>query len=182
MLNPVIAYCFKKYILRRIASNAACAVSLKSICFVAMEVVRAAGMMVFRRHRNTIQYLMMKASYGSKHWTPPKGHVDPGEDLLQTAIRETEEESGLKMDQDYKMVRDFKVETHYKVKSWKDGIVRPKIVTYYLAELTCPDTPVKLSEEHTEFKWLSSKESVEIGGFDNMADIFNQCDEKIRSI
>ena len=37
----------------------------------------------------------MKASYGDRHWTPPKGHVDPGENVQQTAFRETVEESGL---------------------------------------------------------------------------------------
>ena len=30
-------------------------------------------------------------------WVFPKGHIDPGEDALQTAIREIEEEAGLKV-------------------------------------------------------------------------------------
>ena len=38
-------------------------------------VVQAAGMMVFRKSASQVQYLMMKASYGAKHWTPPKGRV-----------------------------------------------------------------------------------------------------------
>jgi bis(5'-nucleosidyl)-tetraphosphatase len=33
----------------------------------------AAGMIVFRRIANTIEYLMMQTSYGEHHWTPPKG-------------------------------------------------------------------------------------------------------------
>ena len=39
-----------------------------------MEVVRAAGMMIFRRTtaKDPMEYLMMRASYGKKHWTPPK--------------------------------------------------------------------------------------------------------------
>ena len=41
----------------------------------ATMVVRAAGMMVFGRSgpSKQTQYLMMRASYGAKHWTPPKG-------------------------------------------------------------------------------------------------------------
>lgn len=31
-------------------------------------------------------------------WVFPKGHIDPGEDALQTAIREIEEEAGLKVE------------------------------------------------------------------------------------
>lgn len=34
---------------------------------------RAAGFLVYRLVSKEIQYLLMKASYGSFHWTPPKG-------------------------------------------------------------------------------------------------------------
>lgn len=34
---------------------------------------RAAGFLIFREFNNKIEYLLLKASYGSKHWTPPKG-------------------------------------------------------------------------------------------------------------
>lgn len=36
-------------------------------------VKRAAGFLIFRRYNSEVQYLMLKASYGSFHWTPPKG-------------------------------------------------------------------------------------------------------------
>ena len=36
------------------------------------------------------------------HWTIPKGEVEPGEDLLATAIREFEEEVGLAVDRSSK--------------------------------------------------------------------------------
>ena len=29
------------------------------------------------------------------HWTPPKGRLDPGENAMEAALRETKEESGL---------------------------------------------------------------------------------------
>lgn len=34
---------------------------------------RAAGFLIFRRLNSQIEYLLLKASYGDKHWTPPKG-------------------------------------------------------------------------------------------------------------
>lgn len=152
-------------------------------------VVRAAGMMVFRLARGCVisdqpkvEYLMMRASYGKRHWTPPKGHVDPGEDLLTTAVRETREESGLIADTHYIVAPDFKVETKYQVKSHLDGVVRPKVVTYFLAKLTDPGAEVVLSEEHTDYKWLSMDKSLQIGGFDNMTDIFRQCQDKALSM
>ena len=83
-----------------------------------MEVVRAAGFILFRRNESKlVEYLLMKASYGSKHWTPPKGHVDPGEDDFTTACRETLEEAGLENDKDFITIADFKSETRYDVKS-----------------------------------------------------------------
>lgn len=36
---------------------------------------RAAGFLLYRKFESEIQYLLLKASYGNKHWTPPKGFV-----------------------------------------------------------------------------------------------------------
>ena len=55
---------------------------------------RAAGLLIFRRVNDVFEYLMMQTSYGNHHWTPPKGHVDPGESDMATALRETKEEAG----------------------------------------------------------------------------------------
>lgn len=55
---------------------------------------RAAGIVIFRRLAGQIQYLLLQASYGDHHWTPPKGFLDPGEDDFSAAVRETTEEAG----------------------------------------------------------------------------------------
>lgn len=34
---------------------------------------KAAGLLIFRHLRENIEYLLLKASYGSHHWSPPKG-------------------------------------------------------------------------------------------------------------
>ena len=41
--------------------------------------IRAAGLIIYRLVAERIEYLLMQTSYGEHHWTPPKGHVDPGE-------------------------------------------------------------------------------------------------------
>lgn len=58
---------------------------------------RAAGFVIFRRLRCDIQYLLLKASYGSLHWSSPKGYVDPGEEDYDAALREVTEETGYKL-------------------------------------------------------------------------------------
>ncbi len=61
------------------------------------EVVRepTAGGIVFRSNKDNqdIEILLIQDSKG--RWTIPKGHIEPGENAKQTAIREIGEESGL---------------------------------------------------------------------------------------
>jgi 8-oxo-dGTP pyrophosphatase MutT (NUDIX family) len=52
-----------------------------------------AGGVVFRRVDDRIEILMIQDRLG--RWTIPKGHVEEGESLEQTAVREVAEETGL---------------------------------------------------------------------------------------
>ena len=52
-----------------------------------------AGGVVFRHRGELIDILMIQDRAG--RWTIPKGHVEPGEKLEQTALREVREETGL---------------------------------------------------------------------------------------
>ena len=40
------------------------------------KVVVAAGLIIFRRISGEVQYLMLQASYGDYHWSPPKGMIN----------------------------------------------------------------------------------------------------------
>ncbi|XP_076244462.1 purine phosphoribosyltransferase family protein Apf [Calliopsis andreniformis] len=113
---------------------------------------RACGFVIFRRIQGAIEYLLMQVSYGEHHWTPPKGHVDPGESDMQTALRETEEEAGL-VASDLQIFEDVKQELTYQVNG------KPKVVIYWLAELVNRDKPIQLSKEHQAFKWLPLEEA-----------------------
>ncbi|XP_066158687.1 bis(5'-nucleosyl)-tetraphosphatase [asymmetrical] [Euwallacea fornicatus] len=125
----------------------------------------ATGFVIYRRVSNHIEYLLLQTSYGIHHWTPPKGHVDPGESDLETAYRETEEESGL-IKSDIKVFEDTKKTLNYPVKG------KAKVVHYWLAELTNPDANVKLSHEHKDYKWLPLEEACEIAKFEEMQKLF----------
>jgi 8-oxo-dGTP pyrophosphatase MutT (NUDIX family) len=52
-----------------------------------------AGGVVFRRLGERVEILMIQDRLG--RWTIPKGHVEEGESLEQTAVREVAEETGL---------------------------------------------------------------------------------------
>lgn len=150
----------------------------------------AAGFVVFRRLNNTIQYLLLQTSYGQHHWTPPKGnikvikrkfkykitfvgHVDPGEtDEMVTALRETEEEAGLKA-ADLKIYENSKKVLVYTVKKY------PKTVIYWLAELINPHTNVILSDEHQDMKWLQLQEACVLGKYQDLQEMLKYYEEYI---
>ena len=56
------------------------------------------------------------------------------------------------------------------------GKLQEKEVVYYLAQKK-PEAEVKLSEEHTDFKWLSLQDAIELSNFPEMTKVFNQCHE-----
>jgi len=53
-----------------------------------------AGGVVFRTEGDAVRYLLVRASQGRAEWVLPKGHVETGESIRQTAVREVKEESG----------------------------------------------------------------------------------------
>ncbi|XP_065059501.1 bis(5'-nucleosyl)-tetraphosphatase [asymmetrical]-like [Rhopilema esculentum] len=122
--------------------------------------VKAVGIIIFRclTKNNTFQYLLLRHSYGEKHWTPPKGHVDPGEDEITAAIRETQEECGLGP-KEYTFVDGFKHTLFYQ--AWG----RNKAVHYWLAKVNDNDCTIKLSHEHQDFKWLALSDACDLVGY-----------------
>lgn len=90
------------------------------------------------------EYLLLH--YTSGHWDFPKGNVEPGETLEQTAFREIREETGLEVE----LIPGFREEIEYiYVRAGKR--IRKKVV-YFLAR--APSKDVKLSWEHKGFIWL----------------------------
>ncbi|MCG2676903.1 NUDIX domain-containing protein [bacterium] len=54
----------------------------------------SAGGIVIKREKSKIKVLLIKDGYGK--WTWPKGNIDKGESSEDAALRETNEETGLK--------------------------------------------------------------------------------------
>lgn len=103
------------------------------------------------------------------------GHVDPGETELQTALRETEEEAGLK-ESDFTMYTEFQRTLNYEVQG------KPKRVVYWLSELKNPSTPVTLSDEHIDFKWLNLPQALNyVEKYKDFQQVLNDADTFIKS-
>ena len=121
-----------------------------------MSIEHSAGAIVFRRNKDTILYLLLH--YGAGHWDFAKGHIEKGESEEEALRREVFEETGIK---DLELVPGFHHTMEYffkqyittlsgKIKRGNENVT--KFVVFYLAETKSRE--VKLSFEHTGYKWL----------------------------
>ena len=101
------------------------------------EQVRAAGGVVAR---DGLIALVHRPRYDD--WTLPKGKLDAGESFEEAALREIEEETGIRA----RLVRELP-ETHYEVRG------RPKVVRYWLMEVES-DPGFVPNDEVDELRWL----------------------------
>ena len=92
-------------------------------------------------------------------WTLPKGKVDPGESFEQAAVREVEEETGLRAH----LVRELQ-STTYDVKG------RPKIVRYWLMEVD-DERPFAPNDETDELRWAPLDEALRLLTYDRDRDL-----------
>ena len=63
---------------------------------MAKRPVRQAGGVVIRRRDGSVQVLLITAKSRPKQWIIPKGHIEDGESAPAAALRESEEEAGVR--------------------------------------------------------------------------------------
>uniref|UniRef100_A0A915LI48 Bis(5'-nucleosyl)-tetraphosphatase [asymmetrical] n=1 Tax=Meloidogyne javanica TaxID=6303 RepID=A0A915LI48_MELJA len=135
--------------------------------------IRGAGLLIYRKNANFVEYLLLQSSGIPHHWTPPKGHVDPGENEWQAAIREVKEESGIDANEKLTLIKDFKHEMFYYVNS------ELKRVTYWLAKANDINLQVKLSHEHLDFRWVKLSDALDLTGREEMKEMLTKADDYI---
>ena len=109
-------------------------------------VVRAAGGVVVRGTGAEVTVLLVhRPAYDD--WTFPKGKVDPGESDEDCAVREVEEETGLRC----VLGRELSST------SYDDAKGRPKVVRYWVMEVT--GGSLRFEHEIDEARWLPADEA-----------------------
>lgn len=116
----------------------------------------------FLRHADQPRWLLLRAT---KHgeWGFPKGHVDAGETLVQTALRECAEECGIALVE----ILGPPTWDSYQVPSG-----RRKTTVYYPAQTAI--TAVELSNEHDRARWCAADEVAELLAHPGLTGLFRQ--------
>ena len=97
------------------------------------------------------QLLILRAF---QHWDFPKGMVNPHEDPLDAAKRETEEETGI-TDLEFVFGEDFKETVPYA----NNKVARYYVAETHTAEIILPVSPALGRPEHDEWRWVTCDEA-----------------------
>ena len=154
----------------------------------------SAGGVIYRKNGQSYEFLLGKHS-GYHKWVLPKGHIESGETQMETALREVEEELGVKA----KIVNEAPIKTieYYftadlddsgtttrTVKSYQEqGGMRTKIhkkVIFYLMELE--GNVDKPGWEMSESKWVNFEEGMKILAFETEREVFSEAGKILKCL
>jgi len=139
-----------------------------------MKKVFSSGGVVFRNYKNNIEIALIKDGYGKYGF--PKGHIEDGESREEAALREVEEETGLK---NIKLL-DYLGEVNYKTKNVVNhikevGIFIDKKVYYYLMNVSDREVCVPQKEEGIkEVVWINLDAVLEKIDYDNICPVIQK--------
>lgn len=112
------------------------------------KLVRAAGGIIFRNGRGSSKVAIIHRP-GYDDWTFPKGKLDDGETLEETALREVEEETGFRC----RLLRPLGCT------SYVDRRGRDKVACYWVMEAV--GGRFRPSSEVDELRWVSVDEALD---------------------
>lgn len=108
---------------------------------------------IYRITDNGPVYLMMKRSPGKYYehlWQGVAGKIEKGETAVQTVVRELKEETGMKPK---KMFAADHIANFYDARN-------DRILMVPIFGIEVENSDVRLSEEHSEYKWVSFDEAL----------------------
>jgi 8-oxo-dGTP pyrophosphatase MutT (NUDIX family) len=123
-----------------------------------------AGGVVVKRAHGHLEFLLVQAKNKPQEWVLPKGHIEPGEPIPQTAVREVREETGV-----WAHITGELGDLSYTVKG-EDVRVR-----FYLMEFETEEKPEDSGREHL---WLPLESAVSKAAHDQNKGLLKAANEK----
>ncbi len=129
----------------------------------------SAGVVVYRDLEKT-KYLLLH--YPAGHWDFPKGHVEEGESMDETALRELREETGIS-EQEVELRDGFRETIDYLYR--KRGQLSHKKVIFFLGKTEKED--ITISEEHQGYLWAPYEKAKQKVTFRNARKLLEKSQE-----
>ena len=118
---------------------------------------KSCGALIVKRSEDKICLLVLRHKF-STNWSFPKGHVEKGENEVQTALREVKEETGLTIN----LIDGFRESVIY----YPKPNVRKQVV-YFLGVASDDDIFHCQEEEISEIKWVNLESAQKVVTFRN---------------
>ena len=126
--------------------------------------------------------LFLLVQHQAGHWAFPKGHADPGESALETAMRELEEETGIRdcevrqepsFVEHYSFVKQGNPNSAKHYSFAEEGERIEKTVTYFLAFVNSMEVELQADEVQNS-AWSSFEEAVKLITFDGNRQVLRE--------
>lgn len=127
----------------------------------------SSGVILFREREDKREYLLLHNR--ADDWEFPKGGVEDGEELQQTAIREASEETGI---EDIRLVDGFREAYEYIFEF--SGETIHKKVHLFIGEVKSDSISIDLSKEHHDLQWRTYNQAVNTITHEEPRRIFRQ--------
>ena len=132
----------------------------------------SAGAIIFLKKNDTFYFLLLH--YEAGHWDLAKGHIEGGETLKETVIREVKEETGIN---DLKFIPGFQDKTEYYFTLKGKKVFKTNKL--FLAETKKEE--INLSSEHISFVWLPYYQALERITFENTKKVLKRAMQFLES-
>ncbi len=140
-----------------------------------MDNEKDAGIIIYKCDEGSPKFLFLKRKKG---WLDlPKGHLESNETIEQAAIRETFEETGIKI---ITLTDKFRFQIKYIIPKNYFGFKSEKTVDFFLKKID-DDQIIKISDEHVGYIWLNEDSAIKLLSFENQIELLKNVSNYIKT-